>query len=461
MRRAAKADASGVTGVRSVEDTKGASTGLLPWVFPAMLSVGAVHVLLSDRNLADSFVTLQSVAEPARPALAAWWQRAVSLLLLVAAVEQVANHIALRRPVPSTTLLAAFLAYWACTVAAPAVFGAHPAFSHELLYAPAVGVACCLARPEEQARIARSARDGLMLLMLLGVAALAARPAMVADLTYAGGLLPGVPRFAGLTAHPVTQGMLAQVALLLLWAAPYRHRAVRRAAWGLGLGVLAMAQSKAAWAAFALCALAMLAWRHGALAWTRMGDPLRPQAGLVAWGMTAAGVLTLAAGLLAGDLARGASDFMDSPQGAQLASLTGRDRIWAAAAEEWRNHPVFGYGVTLWDAAYRSAIGLPHATHAHNQLMDDAARAGTVGVLALAGYAVVLSALALRHARRTAALSVALLLAIALRGISEVPLLLLGYGTELFTHLLLLATLAGAAGATAGATSGATSEGRA
>ena len=423
----------------------GGSTGLLPWIFPAMLSVGAVHVLLSDRNLADSFVALQSVAEPARPALAAWWQRAVSVLLLVAAVEQVANHIALRRRVPSLPLLAAFLAYWAGTVAVPAVFGAHPAFSHELLYAPAVGVACCLARPEEQARIARMARDGLMLLMLLGVAGLAVRPAMVADMTYAGGLLPGVPRLAGLTAHPVTQGMLAQVALLLLWAAPYRHRALHAAAWALGLGVLAMAQSKTAWAAFGLCALAVLAWRHGALAWRHMGDPLRPQAGLAAWGLAATGVFVLAAGLLAGDLTRGASDFMDSPQGAQLASLTGRDRIWAAAAEEWRSHPVFGYGVTLWDAAYRATIGLPHATHAHNQLMDDAARAGTVGVLALAGYAAVLAALALRHARSTAALSVALLLAIALRGISEVPLLLLGYGTELFTHLLLLATLAGAA----------------
>jgi hypothetical protein len=42
-----------------------------------------------------------------------------------------------------------------------------------------------------------------------------------------------------------------------------------------------------------------------------------------------------------------------------------------------------------------------------------------------------------------------LFLAIALRSISEVPLLLLGYGTELFSHLLLIVTLASAAGARA------------
>ncbi len=205
-----------------------------------------------------------------------------------------------------------------------------------------------------------------------------------------------------------------------------------------------MAQSKAAWVAFGMCALAMLACRRGASAWARMGDATRPQVGLAAWGFAALAVAVLATGLLAGDLARATGDFFDSPQGAQLTSMTGRDRIWAAAAEEWRSHPVFGYGPTLWDAAYRASIGLPHATHAHNQLMDDAARAGTVGVLALVAYAAVLAGLALRHAPRTAALSVGLLLAIALRAISEVPLLLLGYGTELFTHLLLLATLAGA-----------------
>jgi hypothetical protein len=44
-------------------------------------------------------------------------------------------------------------------------------------------------------------------------------------------------------------------------------------------------------------------------------------------------------------------------------------------------------------------------------------------------------------------LSLALFVALALRSISEVPMLLQGYGTELFLHLLLLVTLAAAASA--------------
>jgi hypothetical protein len=53
--------------------------------------------------------------------------------------------------------------------------------------------------------------------------------------------------------------------------------------------------------------------------------------------------------------------------------------------------------------------------------------------------------LSVRHAGATGGLSLALFIALALRSISEVPMLLFGYGTELFTHLLLLITIASAA----------------
>jgi hypothetical protein len=52
--------------------------------------------------------------------------------------------------------------------------------------------------------------------------------------------------------------------------------------------------------------------------------------------------------------------------------------------------------------------------------------------------------LCLRHARASGGLALALGLTLALRAVGEVPLSLLGYGTELFVHLLLVATLAAA-----------------
>lgn len=424
---------------------KAPATGLLHWAFPALLLVGAANVATSGRDLTQSYSDLQALVEPMRLPWVVWFQRAVSLLLLVAALEQTVNHMALKRRTPSLALLAAFLVFWAGTIGASALFGAHPQVSHDLLYALAMGTASCLVNPTERDRILRAARDTLLALMLAGLAIIALRPTLVLDPSYNAGLLQNVPRFAGLTSHAVTQGSLAQVATLLLWALPYPRPWMNRAAWALTLGVLVMAQSKAAWIAFAVCLGAMAATRHGAALWRRIGDPRSGALGLVVLGSLGLVVSAMAVGLIVGDAAGRIGLFLESPEGARLATMTGRDRIWAIAAEEWRNHPVFGYGLTLWDALYRARVDLPNATHAHNQFMDDAARSGTVGVVALVIYATTLLVLSVRYARVTAGLSIALFLSLALRAISEVPLTLLGYGSELFVHLTLLVTLAAAA----------------
>jgi hypothetical protein len=424
---------------------KAHSTGLLHWAFTAMLLVGAVHVATSGRDLTQSFSDLQTLSAPVRVPAAVWLQRAVSLLLLVAALEQTINHLALRRRLPSLALLAGFLVFWAGTIGAPAVFGAYPRVSHELLYALAMGAASCLAGPAERDRILRAARDALLVLMLAGLAGIAVRPTLVLDPSYSEGLLQGLPRFAGLTPHPVTQGSLAQVATLLLWAFPYSRPWMNRAAWAVAMGVLVIAQSKAAWIAFGVCIVAMAATRRGGALWRRVGDPRRGALGLLVVGGASLAVVALAAALIVGDAAGRIGLFLESPEGARLATMTGRDRIWTIAAQEWRTHPVFGYGLTLWDALYRAQINLPNATHAHNQFMDDAARAGSVGAAALVVYGLVLAVLAVRYARASAGLSLALFLSLALRAVSEVPLSLLGYGTELFVHLTLLVTLAGTA----------------
>jgi hypothetical protein len=424
---------------------RGPTTGLLPWAFPAILLVGALAAATSGRDMTQSYADLQAVADPVRPTILVWVQRAVSLLLLLAALEQTVNHIALRRQTPSPTLLAVFIAFWVGTVGAPAVLGAHPAISHELLYAPAVGIAACLVGPSERDRILYAARDALMALMLAGLLAVAIRPTLVMDPSYTVGLLPGVPRFAGLTAHAVTQGSLAQVATLLLWALPYRHRWANRAAWALALGVLLIAQSKTAWIACVIGLAAMAIVQHGGAIRRRLADPRQGLSASLTLAGLGALVLTTAVALVVGDASARVSEFLQSPEGARMATLTGRDRIWAIAAQEWHTHPVFGYGLTLWDAAYRARIDLPNATHAHTQFMDDAARAGSIGASVLVVYAAVLLVMSVRHARATGGLSIALFLSLALRAISEVPLTLIGYGSELFLHGLLLVVLAAAA----------------
>jgi O-antigen ligase len=427
------------------KNRKPASTGLLHWVFPAILALGAIDVILINRDLTMLFLALEKVTEAARHPVMIWLQRCVSVLLVVAAVTQVARHFGQQRRTPSVALLVSFVLFWLGTVGIPAVFGANPLISHEYLYSLAIGVAVCLVQPFERDRILAVARDALFLLMLAGLAVVPIKPTMVMDIFYTQGLIPGLPRFGGLTNHPVTQGMLAQIALLLVWCLPYQRRWVNRAAWMLGLGVLYIAQSKTAWLAFTACALVLFMVRNGGEYWRRMGDPRSGSSfGVVLCFGVIVVVLALTGWVLLGDAFGRARDFADSAEGAQLMTLTGRDRIWAAALEEWAANPTFGYGLSIWDANYRASINMPNATHAHNQFLDDLARSGSLGATTLVIYSATLLVLALRGARASGGLSLALFVAVALRSISEVPLSLLGYGTELFTHLLLLVTLAAA-----------------
>jgi O-antigen ligase len=268
---------------------------------------------------------------------------------------------------------------------------------------------------------------------------------LVLDLAYTQGWLPGLPRLAGLAPHAVSMGFLAQLGLLCLMARPYESRWLNRLAWAIGLATLFTAQSKTAWLAFLLCTGLMLAVQHGPALWRGLFNPMQPAGGRLAIGSFMALVLLVTGVLMFGDLGLRLARFINTPEGAQLASLTGRDRIWAIAWEEWQRHPVFGYGPAIWDERFRASIGMANATHAHNQFMDTLSRAGTVGAVGLALYSTVLLAMSLRFARQTLGLSVGLLMALVLRAISEVPLLMFGYSPDLILHALLLMVLASAA----------------
>lgn len=419
-------------------------TGFLHWVLPAMLGVAVLAVLLSGRDLSQMFVELQGPPAPSHPAII-WGQRVVSLLLLAASAERVITHVALRQHLPSALLAGAFLVFWLATVAAPALLGAHPQLSHEYVYSLVIGFAALLATGQERDKVIDGVRNALFLFLLAGVILVPLNPSMALDASYRQGLLPGVPRLGGLAPHPVALGLFAQTFLLCLWCRPFSSRWLNRLAWLVGLGVLFFAQSKTAWIAFVICSAVLLAVRQGPGVWRRLGDPRQSVFGIVFCLGVIAFVAILMGVILLGDVETHAADFLDTPGGAQLVSMTGRDKIWAVAFEEWRENPVFGYGPGLWDDAFRASIRMPHATHGHNQFMDTLARSGSVGAAALVLYAVVLLLLSVRYARATGGLSLALFLALALRSVSEVPLLMFDCGTELFTHLLLIITLASAA----------------
>lgn len=415
-----------------------------------MLALTALDVLLSGRDLNETYAQLERTAQAAAPlrergALQVWAQRGVSLLLLVATLQRIGSHVLNGRAAPAPLLSAGFLVFWAASLAAPALLGAQPRVSHEYAYPLLLGLACTLVEPPDHQRILQLLRNALVLFMAAGLPLLLVQPGLVLESTYDQGLLPGLPRYGGLASSPVMMGVLAQTALLVLWARPFQRRWLHRAASLLGLAILVVAQSKTAWLSFLLGGACMWMVQDAGRAPYGLGHPRRTAAAVALCLCVIVAAVAGLVGILVLDLPGRLQDFLSTPEGVQLASLTGRDRIWVVALEEWRNHPVFGYGLPMWDSEYRREVGLPQATHAHNQLIDTLGRAGAVGAVGLAVYASVLVAMSLRHARAGGGLGLAMGVTVALLSVSEVPLLLIDYGSHLLQHYLLLVCLAAAA----------------
>lgn len=417
--------------------------GFMHLIFYAMLLAVAAGSLLSGRDLTSQPLTeelpLAFVAHPVMKVL----QPLISLLILTVSAERLIAHWLQRKTAPTPLLLCfTFFTFWASTVASPALLGAHPQLTHDYAYPLVIGLAATLATSVERDQALKAVRNAMLVFMLLGFVLAVVRPGLVMDRSYTQGLLPGLPRFAGLSPHAVGMGLMTQLGLLCLMTRPYERLWLNRLAWTVGLSTLFLAQSKTAWLAFFICTGTWLTVQRGPAMWRRLTDPMQPTLGLTTLVGGMLGLVALAAVLMFGNLGGHLSAFVNTPEGAQLASFTGRDRIWVIAYDEWQKNPVFGYGPGIWDERFRTSIGMSNANHAHNQFMDTLSRAGVVGTTGLTLYALLLLVLSVRLTRATQGLSLALFFALVLRSISEVPLLMFGYSTEMLIHVLLLMVLA-------------------
>jgi O-antigen ligase len=329
-------------------------------------------------------------------------------------------------------------------VASPALLGRYPHFSYDYLYPLLIGIAGLLISKKDCELSVVAARNAALYFILLSLVLIPIRPTLVLESNYSQGFIPGLPRLAGLATHALQLGLIVQVALLCLWVVPLKRAWLNRSAWAMGLVVLFLAQSKTAWVSFTLCAVVMHLVRNGPAVHKWVFNPARPAHGIViVMGFMA---LTFLAGytLVFGHVASKVFSFLNTNEGATLLTLNGRERIWDVAFQAWQQNPIFGYGPTFLSFDHRVSLGMLNATHAHNQFFDDLARAGLVGAVALVVYTLVLLVQSVRYAAASDGLSIGLFLVIAIRGISEVPLTMYGYGAEFAAQLLLLLVLLGA-----------------
>lgn len=415
--------------------------GYFTYVFGLALLTNALLIATSGRDLSAS-IDLRSML-PAQPnAVLEIIKKIVSILLVLASVERIAHRLTTKaQDRAGQGLMLAFIAFWVGTIALPAFLGLHRTISHEYIYSLLFGWAalCSTEADAEDALI--KARNAMMAFVVASWVAAIVNPNFAMELRYAQGFIPGLPRFAGLAAHAITMAMVTHIGLLCLWARPLRSAGWNTTAWAVGITTLVLAQSKTTWISFILCSGVILYVQQGASAWNTISS--RKHSAFAATALTAVMLFILAAGavIIFGDVSERVDRFLATSEGAQLTSLTGRDQIWAATLQEWQQSPIFGYGLSMFDLNFRLHIGILNATHGHNQFMDTLGRSGVVGAISLVVYVALLFALSVRHAKRSGGLTLAIFLAIALRGISEVPLSLAGYGPEFLSHLLLLIVL--------------------
>lgn len=418
-------------------------SGILHWLFYPCLLSSAVATFLSPRSfeVADALL----MGEMRHP-IAKWTSRFVTLYLLVASAERIFSRLLTRPDGTSYSrrlLMTAFSIYWLSNIAVPAIFGARPAFSHELIYAFIIGLGVLSLTPEEARHLVLAARNATLLFLLASLLTLFVRRDLVLDPDYTTGLIRGMNfRFAGLAPHANSMGGLTVIGLLLLIAHPIRASWLNRSAWALSLVVLLGAQSKTAWIALLIAALLMLMLRYGTELKQSLTKPSAKSAIGISIGiLMSVFILIFVVATFGGGIAKGAR-FLESHEGARLLTLMGRFDIWRDALAEWERHPIFGYGPAIWDLQYRLELGkLFTAYHAHNQVLNVMAMAGTLGLLGFMAYLSILFLGVIRTSACSHGLSAAVFITIMVGSISEVPLGLLNYGVNTLAHFLLLALL--------------------
>jgi O-antigen ligase len=213
--------------------------------------------------------------------------------------------------------------------------------------------------------------------------------------------------------------------LLLAIHQPFERRWLQRLGMVMGVAVLVLAQSKTTWTAALIAIPLLLAQRSRA--W-----------GPVAFSVLALGALVAVALMLLHPLGVSLEGILETKQGQDAAALDGRDVIWALAIKEWRHNPLFGYGLTMWQEGYRMQIGLDHAVSAHNQFLQSLSVAGSIGLIGLLVYVGALACYAIGAGRGSRGLSIALLIVVLVRCLTETPLSVDGFlGGGFVTHLLL------------------------
>ncbi|MBA4262153.1 MAG: hypothetical protein C0443_09110 [Comamonadaceae bacterium] len=408
-----------------------AVVGLYLWL---ILLGPTVRLVVAPREYLTNDITTAEYTAVA--GWVSWVLRLSSMALVGTAAAVIFLWLIHRQRQAGAAFLAVGLGVLFLAMVSSATLGEKPAFVHNSYYAVLLmGSLLVLPRlaPEQ---VAVHAKRVLTVIMIGSLVLGALYTSRFAQTNYAG-MIPGFNfRLHGLAPHANSIAPLALLYLLLATWVPGRQpwHAIGLVAAGL---VFLLAQSKTVWGAAVLivCTLAIYRlhqqfideMRHARLGW----------ATLVTFGVGFAFVLAVF--WLLSDAASGLFETVQQDKG--VTTLTGRTDIWRTTIETWERNPVFGYGPTLWSLEFRLQHGAALAAwHAHNQYLQALGESGLLGLGAVLLYTGALVYYGFKFAARTKGISLALLLLLLVRTISEIPLRLnVLLDTTFFVHLVVFA----------------------
>ncbi|MDZ7812110.1 MAG: O-antigen ligase family protein [Ideonella sp.] len=418
--------------------------GLMPWFFPSQLLAAAISMAFTGRSFDAPGL---SVAGAVTASWAGEWSiRIASLIALIGSIDALLRWIRSGERVFSLRLsvMLAFVLLWLTQILSPALWGRYPEVQTFWAYSLVVGLGLLALSAQAAEQTLIRFRDAQALFCVASLLLAVFWPNLVLQRDYEQGFIDGLPRLAGLAPHAVSMAGLAATLLIVLLYRPYQRPWLQHLVLLITVAVIVLTQSKTVWALLAVALPLVLAFQGRLPTWRALANSPHRSWAALGYAVAGTGGLAILAWSVSGEAGYKLGSFIASDEGAQLMSLTGRDRIWALAFEEWRQSPVFGYGISLFDAAHRAALRFGAATHAHNQYVDSLARSGLVGLAGAVVYVLALLAAAWRVARRTQGLSMGLLIILLAYSVTEVPLSLTSLGTANFYHWVLLAVLGGA-----------------
>jgi O-antigen ligase len=407
-------------------------------IFATLLSGRDLSVLNTLNYLSSSTSAIDSQGGPLQDNVL----RVFTFLLLTLPLVQIIHSRLVRSPEPWGALSWGFLIFFIGNFVLNGAFGSHPAFMMSSAYF-AIAVAGVLSvRPGDIPLAIHHVKVSAFFLVSLSLVAAVVYPSLVLETGY-GSLIPGLDiRLHGLSSNPNAMGPICLIAILLEVAVPHPNKAIGRVMLLVSIVALILTQSKTTWVAGILA----LAASFVALRLPRaMADV---HTGIVKSTTAVAVVAVFGIGLVLvilaafGDVTSILSPIENSRESAGLTTLTGRSAIWQVAMGEWEKNPLFGYGPDLWNAEFRSQVGMSFAYSAHNEYIQSLSRAGLIGLIALVVYMGCIGWLAIVKTRDTNGLSLTLFVMLVVRSVSETPLSIAILATaEAFNHLLILCVL--------------------